>query len=362
MVRLLRPCLLILVALVAACAPLRMGHEPAYRPRPVARPSVPAAPPALTARLKVLGDGFDGRVGIAVRDIEAGWTAEFNGLSLLPQQSVSKLWVALALLDAVDKGAIGLDEPVTVTAADLSVFNQPIRERIGPSGFATTLGDLLVFQIARSDNAANDIVMRRVGGPEAVQKVIAARRLGAIHAGPEEKVLQTRIAALDWRPEFSFGRAFWTARDLIAPPVRAAALDRYLAEPEDGATAAALVEALGRLKRGDLLSPPSTERLMQTMALTDTGPMRLRAGLGEGWTIAHKTGTGQDLGDLSTGYNDVGLITAPDGRTYAVAVMIASTRRPVPERQALMASVAAAVVAVHDGRDPAAPTVATAAH
>ena len=34
-----------------------------------------------------------------------------------------------------------------------------------------------------------------------------------------------------------------------------------------------------------------------------------------------------------------------DGRSYAVAVMIASTRRPVPERQALMAQVAQAVVA-----------------
>jgi beta-lactamase class A len=84
------------------------------------------------------------------------------------------------------------------------------------------------------------------------------------------------------------------------------------------------------------------------MAATDTGPLRLKAGLGPGWSIAHKTGTGQDLGDESTGYNDVGLLTAPDGRTYAVAVMIAQTRRPVPERQALMADVARAVVATHD--------------
>jgi beta-lactamase class A len=88
------------------------------------------------------------------------------------------------------------------------------------------------------------------------------------------------------------------------------------------------------------------------MEQTSTGPMRLPAGLPPGWTIAHKTGTGQDLFDQSTGYNDVGLITAPDGRTYAVAVMIASTHRPVPERMTLMASVAAAVVAAHDGREP----------
>ncbi len=45
----------------------------------------------------------------------------------------------------------------------------------------------------------------------------------------------------------------------------------------------------------------------------------------------------------------MGLLTAPDGRTYAVAVMIASTRAPIPTRQALMADVARAVVQYHDG-------------
>jgi len=322
-----RSCLTIAVLLLAACAPLRSGTEPPalrYASR------TPAAPAALTMRLETLARGFEGRVGIAVHDVQAGWTAESLGLSLLPQQSVSKLWVAVAVLDMVDRGLLSLDEPVTVTAADLSVFNQPIREKLVGGGYATTLGDLLVMQIALSDNAANDILVRRIGGPDAVQRTIAAKRLGAIHAGPEEKALQTRIAGLaDWKPEYSFGRAFWTARDLIDPAVRAAALDAYLAMPEDGATPVAIAEGLARLKKGELLSPASTGRLLQIMADATTGPMRLKAGLGEGWTIA------------------------PDGRTYAVAVMIGSTRRPVPARQDLMAAVAAAVAAVHDGRDPA---------
>ena len=60
--------------------------------------------------------------------------------------------------------------------------------------------------------------------------------------------------------------------------------------------------------------------------------------------------TGQDLGNLSTGYNDVGLIVAPDGHRYAVAVMIASTRRPIPARMQLMGDVTRAVVASHADR------------
>ena len=35
--------------------------------------------------------------------------------------------------------------------------------------------------------------------------------------------------------------------------------------------------------------------------------------------FGHKTGTGQELSGRATGYNDVGLLTAPDGRTYAEA-------------------------------------------
>jgi beta-lactamase class A len=357
-VKLLRSLCLVLVCLAAACAPLRMGHETGFR-----HPGAPAAPMALTMRLEQLRQAFGGSVGIAVHDLDAGWTTQSNGLAVVPQQSVSKLWVAIALLDAVDRGEIDLAEPVTVTPADLSVFNQPIREKLVDGVYRTTLADLLVMQIALSDNAANDIVMRRVGGPEVVQKTIAAKRLGAIHAGPEEKVLQPKIAGLAWKPDYSFGRAFWIDRDLIDPALRHQALDAYLADPPDGATAVALVEALARLKKGELLSPASTARLLGIMAQTSTGPLRLPAGLPPGWTISHKTGTGQDLFEQSTGYNDVGLIAAPDGKTYAVAVMIASTTRPIPERMNLMATVAAAVAAAHDGADPltAVPAVKDAA-
>jgi beta-lactamase class A len=61
--------------------------------------------------------------------------------------------------------------------------------------------------------------------------------------------------------------------------------------------------------------------------------------------LAHKTGTGQVMGYYATAYNDVGILTSPRGQHYAVVVMIASTQRPVPERQALMAAVTRAVIA-----------------
>lgn len=309
----------------------------------------PPPPPALVAQLQTLARTFDGRVGIAVEDVHSGWVADYDGARFYPQQSVSKLWVALTVFQEVDRGRLSLSDPLTVRREDMSVFHQPIQKLLGPDGTAVvTIDGLLVGAIAQSDNAANDILVRRVGGSAAVRRVIAEQRLGAIRCGPEEKVLQSKIAGLAWRPEYSFGQTFWTARDAVPLDERTARLNAYVDDPDDGASPIAMVQGLGRLQRGELLSPASTARFMQILTSTETGPMRLKAGLGPGWSIAHKTGTGQDLGSLSTGYNDVGLLTAPDGRVYAVGVMIAATRRPIPERQALMADVARAVVAQHD--------------
>jgi beta-lactamase class A len=306
----------------------------------------------LSAQLSELASGFPGKVGIAVEDVQAGWIADEDGERLYPQQSVSKLWVAMTVFDAIDRGRLSLADPVRVRRQDMSVFNQPIQKKLVDGVYATTVEDLLGFAIAQSDNAANDILVREVGGSGVVRRWLAEHHVVGVRSGPEERILQSEIAGVVWRPDYSFGQAFWTARDRVAPEVRAALLQAYLADPKDGATPDGVVEGLSRLVRGGLLSSSSTQRLLQILQQTTTGPARLKAGLAPGWSIAHKTGTGQDLGDLSTGYNDVGVLTAPDGRTYAVAVMIASTRAPVPVRQSLMADVARAVVRYHDGEAP----------
>jgi beta-lactamase class A len=92
-----------------------------------------------------------------------------------------------------------------------------------------------------------------------------------------------------------------------------------------------------------------------------TGYRRLRAGLPQGWSIAHKTGTGPDWRGASVGINDVGLITAPDGRTFAVAVMMRETRKPVGERMALMQKVSRSVVEYWRSQPQAEPAQLTAA-
>src|SRR3546814_16813081 len=96
-----------------------------------------------------------------------------------------------------------------------------------------------------------------------------------------------------------------------------------------------------------ILRPPRSTRtgtLFPTTALFRSN----KGGVPAGWTYGHKTGTGQQLAPRSTGYNDVGIMTAPDGTSYAVAVMIASTTQPIPKRWELMQAVSRAVAANHD--------------
>ena len=126
------------------------------------------------------------------------------------------------------------------------------------------------------------------------------------------------------------GRGFEAARAKLSPAVRQAAYQNYVANPVDGAAPAAIASALARLKRGQLLSPASTEYLVTTMESSKTGKFRMRGAVPPGWSFGHKTGTGQDLLGRTAGYNDVGLLIAPDGRSYAIAVMIGDTAAPDP--------------------------------
>jgi beta-lactamase class A len=331
--------------LVSADHAAAVSGKPPSAPRGrLAAEVAPPAPAALQAELKRLADGYGEDVGLAVTDVTTGWTAGVDLNEPYPQQSVSKLWVALSVLQAVDQGSLRLDQPVVLTKADRSVFYQPVTTLIrGPEGYRTTVYELLQRQLIASDNAASDKLMATVGGVGVVTRTIADKGLDGVAVGGSEREVQTRTAGLTWQPEYGVTWIFKQARAELPDEVRDAALAAYLAAPPDGAAPGAITRALAALKRGELLSNDSTAVMLDLMGQCRTGSSRLRAGMPPGWTIAHKTGTGPDWRGASVGINDVGLMTAPDGHVYAVAVMLRQTAQPVRERLALMHAVSRAV-------------------
>ena len=308
------------------------------------------APASLRQRIDGLGRSFNGKAGISVYSLRDGWQADYNSTTLFPQQSCSKMWVAITAMDAVDKGRVSLNDRVTLGRSDLTLFHQPIQAKVlGKGGHTTTLGALLYTAITESDNTANDKLMRSVGGPQAVREMIEAKGLGSIRFYDGERALQSKIAGLIWSQSYSVGDAFYKARSALPASVRRSSFERYVADPYDGAAPHSVALALARLKRGELLSPASTQRLLSTMGSTKTGALRVRAALRPGWKWSHKTGTGQNFQGRVGGINDIGLLTAPDGSTYAMAIMT------VPNKsnggaQDLMQAVTRAVIAEHETR------------
>lgn len=308
-----------------------------------------AAPAPLQRRIEEIARGFDGKVGIAVVKAGCKWEVGARAHELFPQQSVSKLWVSLAVLDAVERGKLDLQRDVLIQPADLTLFNQPLRGEVLEKGRAVrSVHSLMSAALSQSDNTANDRLLWTVGGPNVVRKVLRDKGISEIRFGPGERLLQSQVAGLTWSQDMALGRNFEQARARLPKDVRQAALDRYVADPLDGASPAAIARAMARLASGQLLAPETTTVMVDILSRTRSGPMRLKAGVPAGWKVYHKTGTGQELGKVTTGYNDVGILQSPDGAFYGVAVMIARTTQDYKPRMEMMQSVSRAVAEFHD--------------
>ena len=84
----------------------------------------------------------------------------------------------------------------------------------------------------------------------------------------------------------------------------------------------------------------SNDLLVKTLTASVTGPKRLRAGLPAGTLLAHKTGSSGTHGGITAATNDIGLITLPDGRKLAIAVLVTDSRADEATREGVIARIA----------------------
>jgi beta-lactamase class A len=297
----------------------------------------------LADRVRRLTQDFDGRVGVCVED-RASTVCE-NGDQRFSLQSVMKLIVAVAVMDRIDNRDWRLNDSVVVRKEDLSVFVQPIAALVTEQGYRTTIGDLVRRAIVDSDSAAADILIARLGGPEAVQAFLNHKSIIGVRVDRDEKHLQTEILGLDWRPEFVDPAVLDQATKNLPEETRDAAYRRYQTDERDTATPRGMSSFLFALAAGKLVSEESTVHLLKVMAETSTFPDRLKAGLAARWTLAHKTGTSGEWKGVTAATNDVGILTAPDGGHFVIAVFIGDSRETSARRAALMASIARIAVA-----------------
>lgn len=318
---------------VAAAVPAEVVNSPPS--------AVQIAQENLRNQLEQALDPVEGSRGAAVMEVGTREAIVAGDRHPMPQQSVSKIWVSMTIADMVANGRASYSDRITVSSADRTVFHQPLARRVANGPITTTVGELMEMAITRSDNMANGVLTDFAGGPGSVQRWLIANA-PEVRFGPGDRDMQSGISGLTWHPSYSDRQAFERARQTVSDQVRTSRFNQYTANPIDGASTEALVGILAKMRMNQI---PGSGDVLSLMARTKTGASRLKAGVPQGWRLLHKTGTGQTWRGRRAGFNDIGILESPEGRSYAVAVMIGNSSSSQAVMQKAIADVAQSVVA-----------------
>lgn len=293
-----------LVALAIAVA------APVHAQAPPAPPVTFALP--LDRQLAAIAAVPVGRTGIAVIDLTTGRETSANGDQRLPMASVVKVAVAAAYLAEVDAGRRSLAKMISLDEKIRSGSDGIGRLMPNP-GVSLSAANLIELMLVVSDNTATDMLIADLGGTQAVQHWIDRNRLAGIRIDREIARLVLDNLGLPMMPGKTAAETLW-ASDPLGITERAVAVAKFDTDPRDTATPIGIARLLARIDKGELLKPVSRSFLLAAMARCRTGVDRIPAGVPAGTAVAHKTGT---LAGIS---NDVGIVTLPDQRRFAIAI------------------------------------------
>ncbi|EKQ66679.1 beta-lactamase class A [Leptolyngbyaceae cyanobacterium JSC-12] len=211
--------------------------------------------------------------GVFLIDLDNNNFVDLSGSASFAAASTIKVPVLIAFFQDVDAGKIRLDEKLTMRK-DLIAPESGDMQYLPPGAQFTAL-ETATKMITISDNTATNMLIDRLGGIQAVNQRFKSWGLSA-----------TQITNL-------------------LPDLKGT----NTTSPKE------LASLMVRVSQGELVSLRSRDRLLDIMRRT-VNNSQLPQGLGEGATIAHKTG------DIGTLIGDVGLVDMPSGKRYAAAVLI----------------------------------------
>jgi len=111
--------------------------------------------------LKGPADGFKGVLGVSVKHLGTGESANLNGDTLFPTASVFKVPVLVEFYRQAERGALSPDQQVGLTERDKVPGSGVLKEL--SAGLSVSLRDLLSLMMMVSDNTATDLIVGRVG-------------------------------------------------------------------------------------------------------------------------------------------------------------------------------------------------------
>lgn len=297
----------------------------------------------LDSGIRTIEQGTKGRLGVGLIDLKDRKSWSYRGAEPFPLQSVFKLPLAVGVLQAVEAGKLKLDQPITVTRTDLSLYHSPLAKAFKGERNEYPLRELLARSTAESDNTAADLLLRLIGGPQALTAILRDGGISGISIDRYERVFQPEILGLPgygWDQQIDTAK-FYAAINAIPAAERRKRLAATLTDKRDAASPNASIAFLEGLAKGTWLRDPANAALLDKLTVeSKTGPNRIKAGLPAGARFAHKTGLGPSADGLNHATNDIGIVTLADGRRFAIAVYLAGAQVGEVEREAAHAAVA----------------------
>ena len=274
----------------------------------------------LQKQIAMIAQAAQGRVGVYAKVLGEGDGREvsFNPDERFAMQSVVKLPIAMAILNKIDTGnELDLDKKIFVSREDLvpGKMRSPIRDE-NPKGGELTLRELIKYAVSESDGTAADVLQRVAGGAEGVQGFIDLLDIREMKVRYSHKEFGAK-----WEYQYDNSITPRAAYQLLYM--------LWLASPD--------------VSRSTRHSKESYQLLEKYMTEGPTGANRLKGLLPPGTRVAHKTGTGGTRDGVISSTNDVGIITLPNGKHFAIAVFVGDSKADEKTREAVIAKMAKAV-------------------
>ncbi|MCX7592236.1 MAG: serine hydrolase [Fischerella sp.] len=248
--------------------------------------------PLKTAMQSLMAGNPNLTPGVFVVDLDNGRYVDINASSSFPAASTIKIPILVAFFQDVDAGKIRLDEMLTMQKDMVAGGSGDMQYK--PVGTQFKALEVATKMMTISDNTATNMLIARMGGIEALNQRFRSW-------GLTTTVLRNQLPDLQGTNTTS---------------------------PKE------LGNLMGMVSQGNLVSMISRDRILDIMRKTVRNTL-LPTGLGQGATIAHKTG------DIGTMLADAGLVDLPTNKRYVVAVMV---KRPNndPNAKKLISSISRA--------------------
>jgi beta-lactamase class A len=235
--------------------------------------------PAAVAAAPTLADierRYGGRLGVFAVDTGSGRTLAYRADERFLMCSTVKGLLAGLVLSRVDAGKESLPRMVRYTENDL-IFTSPITKANVSKG-AMSVGALCQAILEVSDNTAAVLLMRSVGGPQALTQFV--RGLG----------------------------------DMVTRSDRYEPASNEYSGMLDTTSPRAIAGSAQKLLLGNVLSPKSRDQLETGMIACKPGLKRIRAALPPGWIAGDRPGT-----SFEEETNDYAIVRPPGRAPLLVA-------------------------------------------